>query len=99
MTDPIFGQLAIVNKQAKDDPTILRLSLDAKATVNVGNFSRGGKTRVDVEGNDHDFKPKAKITPYGIFLLIIVNIIQLKELGGFWKIIGMGVSWMKLIPY
>ena len=27
MTDPIFGQLAIVNKQAKDDPTILRLSL------------------------------------------------------------------------
>ena len=68
MTDPIFGQLAIVNKQAKDDPTILRLSLDAKATVKVGDFSRGGKTRADVEGNDHDFKPKAKITPYGIFL-------------------------------
>jgi transposase len=34
MTDPIFGQLAIVNKQAKDDSTILRLSLDAKATDN-----------------------------------------------------------------
>jgi hypothetical protein len=29
MTDPIFEQLAIVNKEAKDDPTILRLSLDA----------------------------------------------------------------------
>jgi Rhodopirellula transposase DDE domain len=68
MTEPIFGQLAIVNKQAKDDPTILRLSLDAKATVKVGNFSRGGKTRADVEGNDHYFKPEAKITPYGIFL-------------------------------
>ena len=68
MTDSIFEQLAIVNKQAKDDPTILRLSLDAKATVKVGDFSRGGKTRADAEGNDHDFKPKAKITPSGIFL-------------------------------
>ena len=57
MTDPIFGQLAIVNKQAKDDPTILRLSLDAKATVKVGDFSRGGKTRADVEGN----RPPAKV--------------------------------------
>jgi Rhodopirellula transposase DDE domain len=26
MTDPIFGQLALVNKQAKDDSTILRLA-------------------------------------------------------------------------
>ena len=68
MTDSIFGQLAIVNQKAKDDPTILRLSLDAKATVKIGNFSRGGKTRADVEGNDHDFKPDEKITPSGIFL-------------------------------
>ena len=68
MTDPIFEQLEIVNKQSKDDSTILRLSLDAKATVKVGDFSRGGKTRVEAEGNDHDFKPKAKVTPYGIFL-------------------------------
>ena len=68
MTDSIFGQLGIVNQKAKDDPTILRISLDAKATVKVGNFSRGGKTRADAEGNDHDFQPDEKITPYGIFL-------------------------------
>ena len=68
MTDSIFGQLAIVNQKAKDDPTILRLSLDAKATVEIGNFSRGGKTRADVEGKNHDFKPDEKITPSGIFL-------------------------------
>jgi hypothetical protein len=68
MTEPIFEQLAIVNKQAKDDPTILRLSLDAKATVKIGNFARGGKTRAEAEGNDHDFNPKEKVTPYGIFL-------------------------------
>jgi hypothetical protein len=64
----LFEELEIVNKQAKDDQTILRLSVDAKAMVKVGEFSRGGKTRAEAEGNDHDFKPKAKVTPYGIFL-------------------------------
>lgn len=68
MTDAIFNQLAIVNQQAEEDATILRLSLDAKATVKVGPFSRGGKTRVDTEGCDHDFNPSATVTPYGIFL-------------------------------
>ena len=82
MTEPIFGQLAIVNKQAKDDPTILRLSLDAPATVKVGDFSRGGRTRADVEGNDHDFKPKAKITrvnapKWGVFRSIKTRIANL----------------------
>ena len=68
MTDAIFEQLASVNQQAEDDPTILRLSLDAKATVKVGSFSRGGKNRVDTEACDHDFKPTATLAPYGIFL-------------------------------
>jgi transposase len=68
MTDAIFERLTIVNQQAEDDPTVLRLSLDAKATVQVGCFSRGGKNRVDTEACDHDFKPMAKVTPYGIFL-------------------------------
>jgi hypothetical protein len=36
------------------------------STVKVGDFSRGGKTRAEAEGNDHDFKPKAKVTPYFI---------------------------------
>jgi hypothetical protein len=48
--------------------TILRMSLDAKATVNVGEFSRNGKSRVVTKGFDHDFQPDAKITPYGILL-------------------------------
>lgn len=68
MTDAIFERLAIVNQEAQEDPTILRISLDAKATVNVGCFSRRGKSRVDTEACDHDFKPTAKVTPYGIFL-------------------------------
>jgi hypothetical protein len=33
LTDAIFDQLAIVNAAAATDPTILRVSSDAKATV------------------------------------------------------------------
>ncbi len=60
--------MALVNQQVAEDPTILRLSLDAKAVVKIGSFSRGGKNRVETKACDHDFKPKATVTPYGIFL-------------------------------
>jgi Rhodopirellula transposase DDE domain len=42
--------------------------MDAKATVKVGNFSRGGKKRVQVKAADHDFAASAKVTPVGILL-------------------------------
>jgi hypothetical protein len=42
--------------------------MDAKATVKVGPFARGGKSRVQTQAADHDFKPEAKVTPVGIFL-------------------------------
>jgi hypothetical protein len=57
-----------VHKEAEEDETILRVSLDAKATVLIGLFSRRGKTRVIVRAADHDFKPDKKLTPFGIFL-------------------------------
>jgi hypothetical protein len=44
------------------------MSMDAKATLSVGLFSRKGKSRVIVKAFDHDFKPDATLTPYGIFL-------------------------------
>ena len=53
---------------AQQDATILRLSLDAKATVLLGDYSRGGKARIVVKAADHDFHPADKVTPYGIFL-------------------------------
>ena len=46
----------------------MRLSLDAKATVQVGPFSRRGKSRVAVAAADHDFRPAATLTPVGILL-------------------------------
>jgi hypothetical protein len=66
-TDAIFEQLSEVNSQADEAPDTLRLSLDAKAAVNVGPFSRRGKSRTGTEAVDHDFKPEATLTPFGIF--------------------------------
>jgi Rhodopirellula transposase DDE domain len=68
MTDAIFEQLDFETEEAQRDPTVLRLSLDAKAVIKIGPFSRGGKSRADTQGCDHDFHPKATVTPYGIFL-------------------------------
>jgi hypothetical protein len=56
------------NAEADADPAVLRISLDAKATVKVGPFARGGKSRVAVQAADHDFKPQATVTPVGLFL-------------------------------
>jgi transposase len=60
--------LGQVNAQADGDDSVLRLSLDAKASVWVGDYSRGGRSRVTVKAADHDFQPDAKLTPFGIFL-------------------------------
>ncbi len=45
----------------------MRISIDAKATIKIGEFDRGGKTRVTTMAEDHDFDSERKITPYGIF--------------------------------
>lgn len=67
-TDAIFDHLARINAQADADETVLRLSLDAKASVWVGDYSRGGQSRVIVKALDHDFHPEKKMIPFGITL-------------------------------
>jgi hypothetical protein len=57
-----------VHAQAAADETVLRLSLDAKATVAIGPFSRHGQSRVEVKAVDHDFQPEETMTPFGILL-------------------------------
>jgi Rhodopirellula transposase DDE domain len=42
--------------------------MDAKATVTVGPFARGGKSRVPPVAADHDLHPEATVTPGGIAL-------------------------------
>ncbi len=67
-TDAIFEQLHDLHQQAAKDETVLRISMDAKATVLIGLLSRGGKARVEVRALDHDTEPDAKLTPFGIFV-------------------------------
>jgi Rhodopirellula transposase DDE domain len=67
-TNAIFEQLTKVNPEADEARGTLWLSLDAKAAVHVGPFSRRGKSRTKTEAADHDFKPVATLTPFGIFV-------------------------------
>jgi hypothetical protein len=67
-TDAIFERLKQENGAADASEDTLRLSLDAKASVKIGLFSRGGRTWAEVEALDHDFKADAKLTPFGILL-------------------------------
>lgn len=67
-TDDIFKQVNKVNRMADQAQNVLRISMDAKARVNIGTFSRGGTSRVEVKASDHDFNPEAVLTPVGIFL-------------------------------
>lgn len=67
-TAAIFEQVNRINQQADESPTTLRISIDAKVGLKVGEFDRGGKTRVPTVAFDHDFSNCATLTPYGIFL-------------------------------
>jgi Rhodopirellula transposase DDE domain len=67
-TDAIFERVHQINAAADQADEVLRLSLDAKALVKIGEFSRGGVSRVAVAAADHDFKPKATLTPFGFLL-------------------------------
>jgi Rhodopirellula transposase DDE domain len=40
--------------------------MDCKATVNIGDYSRGGKTRGDNRAADHDMGCQEKHTPFGL---------------------------------
>ena len=57
-----------VNEKSDVDEQSLRISIDAKATVKVGPYARGGKSRIPTKAADHDFQPEATVTPVGIFL-------------------------------
>jgi hypothetical protein len=66
--DEIFANVHEANKDSDDDPESLRISIDAKAKLNIGPFSRNGKSRglESRKAADHDMNPEAKLVPYGI---------------------------------
>ena len=66
--DEIFENVRKVNEHSDSNPKSVRISIDAKAKLNIGCFSRGGKSR-DKEAKkaeDHDMNPTARLVPYGI---------------------------------
>ncbi|MCK5883111.1 MAG: hypothetical protein KAG61_05435, partial [Bacteriovoracaceae bacterium] len=68
-TDSIFKSTHAINTKADRSSDILRISLDAKASVNIGDFSRRGRSRIPgITGYDHDFKITSSLIPFGILL-------------------------------
>lgn len=67
-TDAIFAHVAQANCAADAHPTVLRLSIDSKAKVKIGNLSRRGKARTLTakQADDHDDHWDAVLVPFGI---------------------------------
>lgn len=57
-----------MNALADADPQTLRISIDTKATVDIGEYSRYGRSRglEPVKAWDHDMRSKEKLIPGGI---------------------------------
>ncbi|MGB3613479.1 MAG: transposase [Elainellaceae cyanobacterium] len=64
-TDLIFENIALKGEQGRREGA-KRISIDCKATVSLGESSRGGKTRGDNRASDHDMGIKEKYIPCGI---------------------------------
>lgn len=66
-TDAIFSNVHAANQLADETEGVLRISIDTKANVKVGPFSRSGYSRQKVNASDHDFQPDTILKPFGIF--------------------------------
>ena len=64
-TDAIFENLRRVHDDNQSKNNVLRLSIDTKDRVKVGDFSRGGRSRVIIKAGDHDFGGDY-VTPFGL---------------------------------
>lgn len=68
-TDAIFENTAKLNREADEDPETMRISVDVKDKVKIGELSRGGESRgaEATKAQDHDTEILAKLVPVGIF--------------------------------
>lgn len=75
-TDAIFENVAQQHALAKLNSRILRISIDVKAKVKVGNLSRGGYSRLQESSiaDDHDQKWDAVLVPFAIYELNSDNV-------------------------
>jgi hypothetical protein len=54
----MFERLTQVNPEPDRADDIPRISIDAKATVDIGPFSRRGRSRTGTKAAVHDLKPE-----------------------------------------
>jgi len=64
-TDAIFENVDRINAESDAREDSLRISIDGKAKLKIGDFSRGGTSRgcEPVKAFDHDFQPKKNSCP------------------------------------
>lgn len=65
-TDSIFENIKEKDGKQINEGAVKRISMDCKATVKIGEYSRGGSTRGDNQAADHDMGCTEKYTPFGI---------------------------------
>ena len=67
-TEAIFENVAAANQAADKNLQSLRLSIDSKAKVKIGNLSRGGQARSiePITASDHDTEWDSILVPFGI---------------------------------
>lgn len=67
-TEAIFANVAQANQASDNQTKSLRISLDSKAKVKIGNLSREGKARYlePLKADDHDSEWTAVLVPLGI---------------------------------
>lgn len=67
-TDAIFENVFRENQASDANPKSLRLSIDTKAKLKIGNLSRGGKARTQQakQADDHDTQWHSVLVPFGI---------------------------------
>ena len=65
---PYFSWVNDVNKEADENPKVLRISIDSKARVKIGDLSRKGKSRglEPLKASDHDHNWSETLIPFGI---------------------------------
>jgi len=67
-TDAIFENVHQCNAASDERPDSLRLSIDTKAIIKLGELSRGGSARgkAVVKAQDKDLDVEGKLVPFGI---------------------------------
>jgi hypothetical protein len=65
-TDAIFENISEQDGISRHEGVVKRISIDCKATVKIGPYSRGGLTRGETKAADHDMGCTETYTPFGI---------------------------------